>query len=76
MSVFSRYDISPLEYQACYQWSKAGDADTIVIGASKPSDFDEVAAIFVRGLMDSQSQQVEEITTALWARIDEVCLLR
>jgi len=72
MSFFSDFEFTPLEFQACYQWSKAGDADTIVIGASKPSDFDEVASIFARGLMDSHSQQVEEITRALWARIDEV----
>ena len=65
-------DLSPIEYQACYQWGSGGQADTIVIGASKPSDFDEVAAVFARGLLDSHVSQVEAITATLQARLDEV----
>jgi len=69
-------DITPIEFQASYQWNKdLGDANTIVIGAAKPSDFDEVASIFERGLWEDPAHHllVADIAKALQARLDEVC---
>jgi len=35
--------LSPIEFQSGWQWT-TGLADTIVIGAARPSDFDQAAA--------------------------------
>jgi predicted aldo/keto reductase-like oxidoreductase len=45
-------ELTAIEFQALYQWGALGGVDTIVVGASKPSDFDEAFGVVQRFRMD------------------------
>ena len=68
-------NLTPIEFQALYQWSDLGDADTIVLGASKPSDFDESLGVLQRFRLDDPAtkQMVVDAANRIRAALDAAC---
>ena len=67
--------MTAIEFQALYQWSDLGDADTIVLGASKPSDFDESLGVLQRFRLDDAAtkQMVVDAAQRIRAALDAAC---
>ena len=67
--------MTAIEFQALYQWSDLGDADTIVLGASKPSDFDESLGVIQRFRLDDAAtkQMVVDAAQRIRAALDAAC---
>jgi hypothetical protein len=67
--------MTAIEFQSLYQWSDLGDADTIVLGASKPSDFDESLGALQRFRLDdvATKQMVVDAAQRIRAALDAAC---
>ena len=67
--------MTAIEFQALYQWSDLGDADTFSLGASKPSDFDEVLGVLQRFRLDDPGtkQMVVDAAARIRGALDAAC---